>query len=83
VAGPAWNGAAKKYLAVGLFGRRRGAAGEPRQRNSLTQFEAVTFYNVTGPFGVPRRRVRIDSGQIASHHGDVSFLCFSVYCPKG
>ena len=61
--------------------RRR--AGGPRQRNSLTQFEAGTFYNVTGPFGAPRIRVRIGPGQIDSHHGDVSFLRFSGSCPKG
>ncbi|PYU66392.1 MAG: hypothetical protein DMG49_22335 [Acidobacteria bacterium] len=62
---------------------RRKEAGGPRQRNSRTQVEAGTGYKITGPFRASSIRVRIDPGQIGSHQGDVFFLRFSVFCPKG
>jgi large subunit ribosomal protein L7/L12 len=72
----------RRTLAVLFFERRRGAgAGGPRQRNSLTQFEAGTCYRLTGPFRAPRSRVCSDPGQVGSHCGDVSFLPFSAFCP--
>src|SRR5438270_405982 len=58
-------------------------AGGPRQRNSRTQVEAGTCYRTTGPFRAPRTRVCSDPGQVVSHSGEVSFLRFSVFCPKG
>src|SRR5436853_131968 len=57
--------------------------GEPRQRNSLTQFEAGTYYKILGPLGAPRSRVCSDPGQVVSHSGDLSFLCFSDFAHEG
>src|SRR6266481_2990512 len=84
-AGPGYVGRGQAELFCGsVLERRRGAeSGEPRQRNSLTQVKAGTCYRTTGSFRASRSRVCNDPGQVVSHSGDVSFLCFSVFCPKG
>src|SRR5437879_1016500 len=60
-----------------------GQAGGPRQRNSRTQVQTGTGYRATGPFWAPRSRVSSDPGQVVSRRGAVSFVRFSVLCPKG
>src|SRR5256886_17294077 len=81
---PAWLGFTLELSQYGFSGG--GAVEEacgPRQRNSRTQVEAGTCYRTTGSFRAPRTRVSSDPGQVVSHGGDVSFLRFSVSCPKG
>src|SRR5205814_989869 len=81
------SAAAATVVAAGGGGAARGGAaqerGEPRQRNSLTQFEAGTYYKILGLFGAPRSRVCSDPGQVVSHSGDLSFLCFSDFAHEG
>jgi len=79
------SGVSRKVFSERLFfERRRGArAGEPCQRNSLTQFEAGTYSKILDPFWAPRSGVRGDPGQVVSHNVDFPFFSFSVFCPTG